>query len=192
MWTRQLCYNISMFKIFTPNLLVASVRNIPLADLSARGIKGMLFDLDNTLLTHYGTDFDAELIGWMRRAQDAGFGLCIASNGQPKRTLALAEKLGIPAVARSQKPRRSGLRRGLATLGLQPTEAAMVGDQIFTDIWAGNRLGMYTILVDRLDPHEPWPIRAKRRLEWVVLRQMGARARGTPDPTLDKAAGATE
>jgi uncharacterized protein len=171
-----------MLKPFTPNLLVASVHKISQADLSARGIKGILFDLDNTLLTHYGTEFDPDLVAWMRRAQDAGFGLCIASNGYETRTLGLAEKLGIPAVARSQKPRRSGLRRGLAVLGLQPSEAAMVGDQIFTDIWAGNRLGMYTILVDPIDSHEPWPIRAKRRLEWVVLRSMGARTRGSQIP----------
>lgn len=161
----------SVLDQFTPDLVVKSVHDIPLAELSARGVRGLLFDLDNTLMVHHGEDFDPVVIEWIRQALAQGFKVAIVSNSHVDRTLLLAEKLGVPGVARSRKPRRGGLRRGLAALELRPDEAAMVGDQIFTDVWAGRRLGLYTILVDRYAAHEPWFIQAKRPLERVVLRR---------------------
>ena len=165
-----------MLKRFIPDLMVHSVNHIPLADLSARGIRGLLFDLDNTLLAHYGQEFDAAVIDWIRQARDAGFKVCIVSNGPSHRTLGLAAKLGVPGIPRSQKPRRGGLRRGLAAIGVLPSEAAMIGDQIFTDVWAGNRLGLYTILVEPFGHQEPGFIGIKRRLEVVVLRLAGVKS----------------
>ena len=166
-----------MLKPFTPNLIVSAVRDIPLDDLAQRGIRGLLFDLDNTLLAHRRDQFDPEVVNWLRQARDAGFGVCVVSNGKPGRTLALAERLAVPAVCQSRKPRRGGLRRALDMLRLKPTDVAMVGDQLFTDIWAGNRLGVYTILVEPYDADEPWVVRVKRPLERIVLRRLGARER---------------
>lgn len=167
-----------MFKQFIPNLLVHSVYDIPLDELRARGIRGLLFDLDNTLLAHYGFEFTIEVIDWLKKVSEEGFLVCIVSNGSPHRTLALAEKLGIPAIPRSSKPRRRGLRKALEQLGLAPDQAAMVGDQIFTDVWAGNRMGLYTVLVNRIDTQEPWFFWIKRVLEKVILRLAGVRERG--------------
>ncbi|MCW5848583.1 MAG: YqeG family HAD IIIA-type phosphatase [Anaerolineae bacterium] len=167
-----------MLKPFVPNLLVHAVHNISLDELRARDIRGLLFDLDNTLLAHYGNEFTAEVTGWIQQVRDQGFQVCIVSNGPSHRTLLLADKLGVPGVPRSGKPRRRGLRRALDQLGLTPAQAAMVGDQIFTDVWAGNRLGLYTILVAPIEVREPWFIRIKRLLEVVVLRLAGVRERG--------------
>lgn len=167
-----------MLKPFVPNLLVHAVHHIPLDELRARDIRGLLFDLDNTLLAHYGDEFTAEVTGWIQQVRDQGFQVCIVSNGSPHRTLLLADKLGVPGVPRSGKPRRRGLRRALDQLSLTPAQAAMVGDQIFTDVWAGNRLGLYTILVAPIEVREPWFIRVKRLLEVVVLRLAGVRERG--------------
>ncbi len=172
-----------MLKSFTPNLLVPSVCDIPLAEFAARGMRGLLFDLDNTLLDHYGDEFAADIVSFMGQARDHGFRLCIVSNGPDARTLRLAEKLGVAGVARSGKPGTRGLSQALGRLNLQPGQAAMVGDQIFTDVWAGNRLGLYTVLVAPYGPHEPWHIKLKRAAEWGVLRSLGVRTRG-PEPVV--------
>jgi uncharacterized protein len=171
-----------MLKRFAPNLLVASVRDIPLADLAARGIRGILFDLDNTLLAHrHAPQFDPTVVQWLADARAQQFQICIVSNGRHARTMGLAEQLDVPAVAQSGKPRRRGLRRALELLQLEPAAAAMVGDQLFTDVWAGNRLGLYTILVEPYHPEEPWVVRVKRPLERIVLQQLGAKVKGGPD-----------
>lgn len=156
---------------FTPDLVVRSVQEIPLADLAARGIRGLLFDLDNTLMEHHGERFDPLIIAWVQAALGQDFRIAIVSNSPPERIVTLSKELGVPGIAQSGKPRRGGLRQGLAALELRPDEAAMVGDQIFTDVWAGRRLGLYTILVDRYADHEPWFIQAKRPVERVVLRR---------------------
>lgn len=156
---------------FTPNLVVRSVQEIPLRDLAARGIRGLLFDLDNTLMEHHGERFDPFVRLWIKTALAQGFQVAIVSNSPPERIVTLSKELGVPGIAQSRKPRRVGLRQGLAVLGLRPDEAAMVGDQIFTDVWAGRRLGLYTILVERYAQREPWFIQAKRPVERVVLRR---------------------
>lgn len=158
----------------TPDLVVRSVHEIPLQTLAARGIRGLLFDLDNTLMEHHGDHFDPFVTLWVKSALAQGFQIAIVSNSPPERIVALSGELGIPGIAQSGKPRRRGLRQGLAALGLRPDEAAMVGDQVFTDVWAGRRLGLYTILVARYAEHEPWFIQAKRPVERMVLKRRRA------------------
>ena len=161
-----------MLATFTPDLIVPSVCDIPLPELAGRGIRGLLFDLDNTLLAHRGDEFEANVIDWLQHAAGEGFRLYIISNGPPTRTLCLAEKVGLPAVYHSGKPGGRGLRQALAALSLEPKQAAMIGDQIFTDVWAGSRLGLYTILVTPINTDEPWNVRVKRPLERLVLRRI--------------------
>ncbi|MFN8497759.1 MAG: YqeG family HAD IIIA-type phosphatase [Anaerolineae bacterium] len=163
-----------MLTIFTPDLIVPSVCDIPLPELAGRGIRGLLFDLDNTLLAHRGDEFEDDVIAWLKHAAGEGFGLYIISNGPPSRTLRLAEKVGLPAVYHSGKPGVRGLRQALDALGLKPAQAAMVGDQIFTDVWAGSRLGLYTVLVTPINADEPWNVRVKRPLERFVLRRINS------------------
>ncbi|MCW5882769.1 MAG: YqeG family HAD IIIA-type phosphatase [Anaerolineae bacterium] len=164
----------SLLDQFTPDLVVRSVQEIPLQNLAAWGIRGLLFDLDNTLMEHHGERFDPFVTLWIKATLAQGFKVAIASNSPPERIVTLSAELGVPGIARSGKPRRGGLRQALAVLDLRPDEAAMVGDQIFTDVWAGRRLGLYTILVDRYARHEPWFIQAKRPLERAVLRRRRA------------------
>ena len=75
----------------------------------------------------------------------AGLKLCIISNALEERVRIVGEKLGIPWVARAIKPRKSPFKKALALLGTTPGETATVGDQLFTDIWGGNRMALFTI-----------------------------------------------
>ncbi|MFN8471268.1 MAG: YqeG family HAD IIIA-type phosphatase [Anaerolineae bacterium] len=163
-----------MLTIFTPDLIVPSVCDIPLPDLAGRGIRGLFFDLDNTLLAHRGDEFETTVTDWLKHAAGENFHLYIISNGPPSRTLRLAEKVSLPAVYHSGKPGVRGLRQALDALALEPKQAAMIGDQIFTDVWAGSRLGLYTILVTPINADEPWNVRIKRPLERFVLRRINS------------------
>ncbi len=160
-----------MLHLFTPHLCVTDVTSIPLQELSRRGIRGLLLDLDNTLLERKAQGFDSAVTEWVATVKSQGFGLCLVTNAPPDRAEPMAARLGVPGVPRSNKPLTGGLRKGLELLGLRPDQAAMVGDQLFTDVWAGNRLGMYTILVRPISRQESILTRVKRPLErWLLMR----------------------
>ncbi|OGO42047.1 MAG: hypothetical protein A2Z04_09725 [Chloroflexi bacterium RBG_16_57_9] len=160
---------------FTPDLYVARVEVITPELLHKHGLRGLLLDLDNTLLDNYAQHFESHILEWANKVRAQGIELCIVTNAPPERTCTLAQALGVPGIPRARKPLISGLLAGLKRLGLRPDQAAMVGDQIFTDVWAGNRAGLFTILVMPTSPHESWLTRWKRPLERRVLARLAGR-----------------
>lgn len=157
-------------KLLYPKLYVPSVHDINLDDLLGRGIRSVLFDLDNTLVPRDVNRFSPEIACWFRELKDRGFKLCIVSNNSPGRVCSLAGPMDIPYVCRAVKPRKRPFRRAMELLGASPGETAVIGDQIFTDILGGNRLGLYTILVVPMSGKEYWATELiNRRLEKIVL-----------------------
>lgn len=99
--------------------------------------------------------------------------ICIVSNTRyPGRLRRLAEKLQVPFVKGRLKPRKSAFRPALELLGVAPERAAVIGDQIFTDILGGNRLGLYTILVRPLSRREFFGTKISRIFERMILRAL--------------------
>lgn len=148
---------MSLRALFSPTRIVRHVSDISPFELAEKyGIRAVVCDLDNTLAAWRSEDIAAEVTAWLTRLRETGIGVCIASNTNNVRRLErIAQRLRIHHVpGNAAKPGTSGLRRALKLLEATPREAAMVGDQLFTDIVAGNRLGMYTVLVNPLTPHE--------------------------------------
>ena len=124
-----------------------SVYDISPRALVACGIRGVILDLDNTLVPWGARAAPPELFGWITAGRTEGLRFCIVSTNRGPRVARLAAALGLPAVTGALKPRRGALRRALGVMGTTPTTTALVGDQLFTDILGGNRLGLHTILV---------------------------------------------
>lgn len=165
--------------LLTPDLLVAHVSAVTPEWLRERGLRAVVTDLDNTLVGWHSEEVAEEITVWLAALRAAGVGVCIASNTQHKSRLErLAGRMGILHVpGNAAKPRRRGLRRALDLLGATPEETAMVGDQLFTDILAGNRLGLTTILVNPLTTREFIGTKiVSRTLERLVLRGPRRRA----------------
>lgn len=134
-----------------PDAHLRGVDEIPLAALIARGIRGLALDLDNTIVAWNGDRVPPAVAAWLRRAREAGISLCIVSNASRSgRVQRVAEAIAAHGVARAAKPSRRALREAMRRMGTKPEETAVIGDQIFTDVWGGNRAGLYTILVDPL------------------------------------------
>lgn len=166
-------------QLLTPSLLVRDVTEVPAAFFVERGISAVVTDLDNTLLPWHGDD-DAtpEVLAWLSGLRDAGIGVCLASNTRRLPRLArLAQGWKIAHVPRSaNKPGTGGILHALSLLDAKPEESAMIGDQLFTDMVAGNRLGMFTVLVNPLSQKEFVGTRyISRTLERLILH--GKRAR---------------
>jgi len=143
-----------MLKLFCPDLYVEDIYNINLDDLLGHNICGILIDLDNTLLPWNSYEVDDRLRQWIEQCAKKNIKLCIISNNKAKRIQSCSEMLLIPAVTGAYKPRKAAFRKGLKFLGLDPSQAAVVGDQLFTDILGAKRMGMYAILVKPISNNE--------------------------------------
>jgi len=158
-----------VFELLKPSLFLASVTEIPLEQLKHKGIKGIIFDLDNTVTCWNQNTVRPEIESLFTLLSSYNFRACISSNNSPERGDAVAAKLGIPSVFNAGKPRRRSFRQAMQIMGTNPVETAVVGDQVFTDVLGGNRLGLYTILVTPLSKHEFIGTRLVRRIEKLVL-----------------------
>ena len=159
----------------TPDLYVKSVYHINLEDLRQRGIKAIIADLDNTLVAWDVPLPSERLFQWLKGVQDSGFSVFIVSNNAKDRVQKFAEAFGVPAISKAVKPRRKAFRAACEAMGVTPDETAVVGDQIFTDVLGGNRMGLYTILVVPVSGKEFIGTKIVRTVERFVLRKLKLR-----------------
>lgn len=160
-----------MLKKLCPKFQAGSILELNLELLERKGIKGIIFDLDNTLVEWKKDTLTQEVIDLISRLKDKGFKLCILSNALEHRVEVVAQTLNIPYVSRAIKPRKSPFRKALEIMGTKPSETAIVGDQLFTDILGGNRMKLYTIWTPPLSSTEFLSTRAVRKIERLVIKQ---------------------
>ena len=131
-----------------PQYLFDSIYDIDPARLQARGITLLLADLDNTLVTYATRTPTVQVRAWKEALEKAGVTLFILSNSRkPGRAKRFAEALGVPYEGHAGKPKTGGFRRAMDRMGVGPAQTAIVGDQIFTDVWGGNNAGVLTLMV---------------------------------------------
>ncbi|MGD8400690.1 MAG: YqeG family HAD IIIA-type phosphatase [Bacillota bacterium] len=160
-----------MLKKLCPKLKTGSVWDLDLFDLKSRGIQGIIFDLDNTLVKWNQDILAPEIIATIKQAKQMGFKLSILSNALEHRVEAVADLLGIPYVSRAVKPRKSPFRKAMELMGTTQETTAVVGDQLFTDILGGNRMKLYTIWTSPLSTTEFISTRAVRKIERLVVKR---------------------
>ena len=164
-----------MLEKLCPKVQAESVLELDLGELQTLGIRGVIFDLDNTLVEWKQDNLQPEIIDLISRFKDRGFKLCILSNALEYRVEAVAKALDIPYVCRAVKPRKFPFKKALELLGTHPEETAVVGDQLFTDILGGNRMELYTIWTPPLSDTEFLSTKAVRQLERLVIKRFRKR-----------------
>lgn len=159
--------------LFIPDLFVDSITAVEVTELRERGIEGIILDLDNTLLGRAESEMGTDVREWLEQAKAVRLKLCINSNSDRwERVRAIGEELAIPRLAWASKPRRWGFRRAMQFMGTLPPTTAVIGDQIFTDVLGGNRLGLYTILVRPLRGDDFVTTRLSRWVERWMLKNL--------------------
>jgi len=163
---------VSFLNRWTPTWVVESVKDVDPKALKARGINAIITDLDNTLVPWRKYDIAPGVIEWLAKLEVEGIKICIASNTlHMSRLQQLAQTMGIPFVDRVRKPWVGGFVRSMDLMASDPASTAVFGDQIFTDVWAGNRLGLKTILLrPPLSKEEFIHTQIVRTVENVVIR----------------------
>lgn len=156
-----------MLQLMLPKQRVRTIYDIDLEALRAQGVRGILTDLDNTLIGAKVALATPELGVWLEQVRERGFRVVVISNNNEARVRSFAEPLRLPFVSRARKPLVAAFVKALKMAELRPQEAAIIGDQMMTDVLGGNRLGLYTILVDPIArTDEGWMTRnVNRNLE---------------------------
>ncbi|QAA76294.1 MAG: Hydrolase, HAD subfamily IIIA [Candidatus Bipolaricaulis sibiricus] len=156
-----------------PHHVARSVHDVDYATLAKQGIRSILFDLENTLCRWRVWELDERAWGLLRHLQDLGLRVAILTNAPLSPQHPLAAELatrGITVVSSARKPLRYGFKKALQQLHVAPHEAAIVGDQMLTDVLGGRRVGLVTVLVSPLDRNESWPTRINRQIERLLGR----------------------
>lgn len=148
-----------------------SVNDIDLDELSRDGIDTLLIDLDNTLLARDATDVPDDVRAWAAHVLARGFKVRIVSNNWHSHVPAVAERIGFELVAKAVKPLPFAFMKALASMGSDRRRAAVIGDQLFTDVLGGNLMGMRTILVTPLSSSDLPHTLMLRRIEKMLLAQ---------------------
>lgn len=160
-----------MLRKLCPQVQAGSVADLQPEFFAGLGIRGIIIDLDNTLVVWGGDSLDPHMIEWVERMKSAGLRMCILSNALENRVKRVGDSLGLPFVSRAVKPRKSPFRKAMELLGTKPEETAVIGDQLFTDILGGNRLDLYTVWTTPISNEEFVSTKAVRHLERIVVRR---------------------
>jgi HAD superfamily phosphatase (TIGR01668 family) len=135
---------------FYPNAYFRRVEEIEPAFLHQQGLQGVIVDLDNTLAPRDCAICPPSARAWLGRLQGEGFCLLLLSNAPSRRVRQYEQQTGVPSIPSAMKPLFGAHGRAIRRLGLPPSQVAVIGDQIYTDILGGNLAGAYTILVGPL------------------------------------------
>ena len=157
-----------MFDMFFPDEYVASTYVIPFEELYEKGYRGVLFDIDNTLVPH-GAPADERAKKLFARLKEIGFSCCLISNNQEPRVKMFNEEIQVPYIYNAHKPSTKNYRKAMELMGTDEKNSLFVGDQLFTDVLGAKRAGMTNILVKPMHPKEEIQIVLKRYLERIVL-----------------------
>ena len=158
-----------MFQKFYPDEDVNSTYEIPFEEFYKNGIRGVIFDVDNTLVPH-GAPADSRAVKLFERLHELGMETCLLSNNKEPRVAGFAREAGsLKYIYKGNKPGIKGYKRAMQLMGTNVKNTIFIGDQLFTDVFGAKRAGIHSILVKPIHPKEEIQIVMKRALESVVL-----------------------
>src|SRR5690625_705628 len=138
---------LMLLRSFLPNLYTTDIYQIDIKVLKEKGIKGIITDLDNTLVAWDKPKATKSVEDWFQQLEDYNINVIIISNNNEDRVKKFSQPLNIPYIHSARKPLRKSFLRAAERMNLRTNEIAVIGDQVLTDVLGGNRGGFYTILV---------------------------------------------
>jgi HAD superfamily phosphatase (TIGR01668 family) len=158
-----------MLKRFYPKRIADSPYVIDYDSLYKEGYRGIIFDIDNTLVEH-GADASDRAIELIARLQRKGFRVCLISNNNKERVTRFNKDIKIKYIHSANKPAKKNIIKATKFMGTGIGNTVFIGDQLFTDIYGANRIGMMSYFVKPIGPEKEIQIIFKRKLERIVLK----------------------
>ncbi|MDY6104198.1 MAG: YqeG family HAD IIIA-type phosphatase [Acetatifactor sp.] len=157
-----------MLQTFYPSTECNSTYDIDFQRMYDLGYRGIIFDIDNTLVPH-GAPADEKAIALFEKLREIGFQTLLLSNNKEPRVKSFCEQVGSDYIFKAGKPKKTGYKKAMERMGTTKETTFFVGDQLFTDVWGAKRTGLYSVLVKPIHPKEEIQIVLKRYLERIVL-----------------------
>src|SRR5699024_4237341 len=161
-----------MLESFKPTWMVESIYQITPDQLRENNIKGILTDLDNTLIAWNHPEGTAETVEWIEKMRSEGIPVLILSNNYHHRVKKVAHLLNVPFVPNALKPLGTGFKRAARKIELPKDQLVMVGDQIITDIKGANTAGIRSILVKPIVDSDAWNTKINRFFEMKIMNRL--------------------
>ncbi len=158
-----------MLRMFYPKRIADSAYVINYNKLYEEGYRGIIFDIDNTLVEH-GADASPRAIKLMAKLKKIGFEVCLISNNKEERVARFNRDIHVNYIYDANKPAKKSFLKAMERMGTTIDNTVFVGDQLFTDIFGANRIGMMSYFVKPIGPKEEIQIVLKRKLERIVLK----------------------
>lgn len=162
---------MGILKKFYPDCIYKSVHDIESDFFEKTDIKYALLDIDNTLVPYTVPLPNESAKAFLNRLDTEGVSYCFLSNNKGERVRIFADALGARYVSNAKKPMLSGLKRAMEILGADAENTVLIGDQIFTDVYTGERAGIKTVLVEPIEDKETLFFKFKRAMERIVLKR---------------------
>lgn len=157
-----------MLKTFYPDECMDSTYAIPFEELYEEGYRGLIFDIDNTLVMH-DAPADERAKELFARLKAIGYDCCLLSNNKEPRVQMFNEEIQVHYICNAHKPSTANYEKAMEIMGTNRETTVFIGDQLFTDVWGAKRAGIRNILVKPINPKEEIQIILKRKLEKIVL-----------------------
>ena len=157
-----------MCKLFYPDEYYISAYAIPYEELYEKGFRGIIYDIDNTLVPH-GAPADERSIALFERLKIIGYDCVLLSNNKQPRVDMFNKDVNVHTISKAGKPKKTGYLKACEMMGTTTDTTLFIGDQIFTDVLGARRTGIHSIMVKYMDPKEELQIVLKRKLEKLIL-----------------------
>lgn len=155
---------------FLPTMMADAVTDISPSLLEKRGIQLLMLDFDNTLVPYTTSVPTTAVTDWLKAMQQSQIQLCVVSNSRKPRVQVFCKEYGLNCITHAKKPFAKGIRQCLARYGLEPSQCALAGDQIYTDTLGANCQGVHSILVKAIHNHNVWlKLRHVAELPWIGM-----------------------
>lgn len=155
---------------FLPKRIYPALTAISAEELSLQGIRLLMLDFDNTIVPYTTNTPTEEMRRWIEAALASDLQVCVVSNSRNGRVLNFCAEYGLACITQARKPFTKGIRECLAKYDIAPDAAALVGDQIYTDVLGANAAGVYSILIPAIHNHTIWlKLRHVAELPFIAL-----------------------
>lgn len=160
-----------MLKKFYPTYIYDKVEEIPFDLFSKERITSVIFDMDNTLVDHKYI-YNKKVKEWLKELKKREIKVCILSNSPKSKIVKqIGKELSMKYLYSALKPWSFGFKKALEMLEERKENVLIIGDQLFTDIYGGNRFGIRTLLVNPIEKKEFWGTRVKRPIERIIIKR---------------------
>ncbi|MCB8230336.1 YqeG family HAD IIIA-type phosphatase [Staphylococcus aureus] len=157
-------------KFFMPNSYVQSIFQIDLDKLVDKGVKGIITDLDNTLVGWDVKEPTERVKAWFKEANEKGITITIVSNNNESRVASFSQHLDIDFIFKARKPMGKAFDKAITKMNIRPDQTVVIGDQMLTDVFGGNRRGLCTIMVVPVKRTDGFITKFNRLIERRLLR----------------------